>query len=250
MIEVGENASSAVGRYRLLDRVDRQLRIARDIIIIAPPISGLSTFLTQVQRHIMTAEHFTGFTTLHLDCQQLQRVGRAYTGPLCRAMLDKLELALITPYEQQDARLVEFLDQLLKVNYELRLVVILDDLQLLPESEIRYLLEQIRVVSESREENKVLKRILFVLGGQCIDLHRLDPERTSPFNVAERIFLDDLDEQEALEAVNALLSKSTRPYSELAAKYICYVTGNHPYLLEQVCSHLVHHTSNGHSIQG
>jgi hypothetical protein len=154
---------------------------------------------------------------------------------------EELELSPIALSLQQ-VRLVDFLDQLLTANNELYLVVILDSLERLPESETRSLLEQIRVVSESREGNRLLKRALFVLGGQCLDLRRLDPERTSPFNIAERIFLGDLDDQASLALAHNLLKQAGRQYSELATKSICHLTGNHPYLLERICLHLTHDT--------
>jgi hypothetical protein len=241
-MERGESIARPVRRRRLLDRTDRQLRAARDIIIISPPISGLSTFLAQIQRHITTAEHFAGFKALLLDCRQLLRLGKPFASPLRRALVNKLELASITPDEEQDIRLVDFLNHLLNANTSLHMVIILDNLQVAPEREIKAFLEQIRVISESREENRSLGRALFVLGGHCLDLRRLDPQHASPFNIADRIFLSDLDEDEALDIANALLSQSARPHSGLAAKYVCYLAGNHPYLLEQICWHLVHDT--------
>ncbi|TEU22236.1 MAG: TIR domain-containing protein [Anaerolineales bacterium] len=242
MIGSKGDTTGPVGRFRELQQVDRQLRRARDIIVISPPITGLSTFLTQVQRHITTAEHFIPFRVLYLDCQELPRGREPFINLFCRAVLDELELVPTVHSEQQGDRLVEFLDQLLIANDELCMVLIIDNLQAVPEREIRILLEQIRVVSESRLENRSLKRVLFILGGQCLDLRKLDPDHTSPFNIAEKIFLKDLNESDALELVNQLLSRSARPYSQLAAKYICHLTGGHPYLLTQVCSHLIHDT--------
>ena len=244
-MEVAETATRSVGRQRVLDQVDRQLRGARDVIIISPPISGLSTVLTKIQHHVTTAEHFSGFKALYLNCRQLLRGGDTLASSLRHAVTDEVGLASTIPIEQQEVRLIEFLDQLLDADDGLRMVIVLDDLQLAPEDQIKFLLEQIRAVSEYRQENKSLKRSLFVLGGHCLDLRRLDPNHTSPFNIAEKIYLDDLDEEEALELVHTLLSQSTRPYTELVAKHICYLTRNHPYLLQQVCWHLVHDTVPG-----
>lgn len=226
-------------RSREIQQVDKPLRKARDVLVIAPPASGLTTFLKGVGSHVEMAEHFSQFRVLHIDCGEL--VEGLTIESFCQLLLQKLNLDqnIAKTNPTKDERLAEFLEGVLN-NYEnQRFVITLDNLHALPIEHIKLLLQQVRVVSESRRSKQVLRYVMFVIGAHSLDLRQYDPEHDSPFNVAEKIHLEDLAEIEALEFIENSLSNSRYVTGFLVARYISYVTGNHPYLINEICSHVL-----------
>jgi hypothetical protein len=198
--------------------------------------------LAQIQNHVLVAEHFAHWRPLHFSCQEIVDRSHGFTRSLCLNLLHDLEVSEKATNIEQEQHLAPSLRGILERDEDLFLVIVIDDLQLLSEDEIKSLLKQLRVVSETRQDHRSLARILFVLGGHSLDLRQLDPERSSPFNIAERVMLDDLAQEDAMRLIESLLGGSGRRYSQLAAQHICHLTGNQPYLLRQTCSHLVENT--------
>src|SRR5688572_30688717 len=63
------NLSHEIERHQDLSKVDVQLRDTKDLFITCPPLSGLSVFLKQIQKHILVSDHFREYKTLLFDCK-------------------------------------------------------------------------------------------------------------------------------------------------------------------------------------
>lgn len=236
--------NGAVVRTHELGQVDRQLRMYRDVMIIAPPFTGLSTFLTHLENHIGTSEHLQNYSPIYFDLRSYLASSIPSCTDVIRALLStvsNIDIDQVTT--KTDGYLTSALECLISHDSDLGVIFIIDNLQALPEDVARMLLTQLRVVSESRLDNGIFRKFLFILGGRGLDLRKLDPEKSSPFNTAEKIYLKDLDEEDSVELIKQRFISSQYLCSDRVARYIHYWTGGHPYLLEQVCSHLVFRTA-------
>ena len=228
-------------RPRDISKIDNTLRNGRDAIVIAAPLSGLSAYLMQLRKHIQQAEHYSQAISLLIDFDKHKTILRRDNNlPInfINIVFDSLG-DFESSFKSKGSRLAELFDVFLENHTGLRLIIVIDNLQTLSDQQIKDFLEEIRVISEERKNQENLKRVQFVLGAQSINLSKLDPKHSSPFNIAEKVWLDDFLPTESKEMISYLLSISRLPISYLIYEYVDFLTGGHPYLINHLCTQLI-----------
>ncbi len=134
---------------------------------------------------------------------------------------------------------VEFRNFLLEIarqTHAPRLVIMIDEVEAVPEKHADAFFGTIRNVFSSRrkEDEAAFDKYLFVFAG-AKELHRLTGGSNSPLNIAERIYLKDFD----LAGVRMLVTNFKRASitaPDQTAQWIYEQTMGHPYLTQKVCS--------------
>ena len=91
----------------------------------------------------------------------------------------------------------------------------------------------IREFYNRRTEDAELNRLTFCLLGVATPTDLIRDTRTTPFNVGQRIELNDFTEREAAPLLTGLERKETIAAALL--KRVLYWTGGHPYLTQRLC---------------
>jgi hypothetical protein len=220
---------------RDLSRVERAIKRNRDVIIVSPPMSGLSEYLLQVKEHIQKSEIFNQHNLIFIDGANLKDLNTLafLKGGFSNVILSQLEGLEVQKWDPS-SRLADFFSGMFLDNPNLRLIVLIDNLHMLGHGLLGDFLEQIRVIAESNINN-----VKFVIGGHSINLREWDPEHNSPFNIADRIWLDDFSTEQTLLVVEKALFESPIEVSKYVPRYIDFLSSGHPYIVQQICSHLM-----------
>jgi WD40 repeat protein len=91
----------------------------------------------------------------------------------------------------------------------------------------------IRELYNSRSEDAELERLTFCLLGVAAPSDLIRDTRTTPFNIGERIELNDFTEAEAMPLAKGLM-REPKLAKELLTR-VLYWTGGHPYLTQRLC---------------
>ena len=120
-----------------------------------------------------------------------------------------------------------------------RITLLLDQVDALATEVAVGLLGALRtiLVEARRHDGPLVKYLAIFTGGQ--GLQGLGAERNSPLNMAERIYLSDLDELQ-ISGILARFGQQGVPVSADAARLIQTATGGHPYLTMRLCAWLSH----------
>jgi hypothetical protein len=231
------NFPADILRRQDLIKVDVQFRDSKDLFITCPPLSGLSSFLKQIQKHVHVSEHFRDFRLIFFDCQSQNSSSNNIIGQIMHFTLSELSMDFPKRPNQRQSKLNVFFESVVKANEQEKLVFIIDNLEKAQRKETIRLLENIRVLAEARPKSPYLRNVVFVLAGHGLDLRKLDPKHSSPFNTATQIYLDDLDLDDSLSLIRAYLSD--KKHSTLVPEYIDFLTFGHPYLIKQICYHIL-----------
>lgn len=229
------NLPEGVTRFHDLNKVDIQLRDAKDLLVICPPLSGLTSFIQQIVKHIRVSEHFRDHKVLYINLLNYD-TSIDIIDYITSYIISEFSLEILTK-KTSGKRLDLFFEFLSTDNSLKKLVIIIDNLNIVKEKDAKKLLENIRVIAESRNKNSHLRSVSFVLAGHSLDLRKLDPKHSSPFNIATQIYLDDLSSEESITLIKEHLSDKTVP--QLTVEYIDFITNGHPYLIKHICHHIV-----------
>jgi len=117
-----------------------------------------------------------------------------------------------------------------------RLVLALDEIAAVPAVLAEAFFSVLRDVYNSRIAERQFGNLTFVLAGVYNPRDLIRDDRISPFNVAQRVRLQDF----SLQEVNTLVACGgwNRPQAARLARQIHYWTSGQPYLTQLVCSHL------------
>ncbi len=152
------------------------------------------------------------------------------------------QLTLPRRRQRQGARLpsnpLEFRTFLLEIARRVhapRLVILIDEVEAVSGKSAEGFFGAIRNVFSSRrkEDESAFAKYLFVVSG-ATELHRLSTGPTSPLNIAERIYLQDL----SLEGVDKIVANFERAAISApaeTAQWIYDQTRGHPYLTQKLC---------------
>lgn len=98
-----------------------------------------------------------------------------------------------------------------------------------------------RDIFNSRQIEKSLRRLTFILSGCFHPRDLIKDDNISPFNIANRVRLLDFTPEHVIEIVNRGIEKVNKATS--IADRIFYWTGGQPYLTQWICSYLQRHSS-------
>jgi WD40 repeat protein len=91
----------------------------------------------------------------------------------------------------------------------------------------------IRELYNGRTEDQELERLTFCLLGVATPSDLMRDTRTTPFNIGQRIELNDFTEREALPLARGL--RCEQGQADKLLRRVLYWTGGHPYLTQRIC---------------
>lgn len=89
----------------------------------------------------------------------------------------------------------------------------------------------VRECFNRRVQDPEYQRLVFCMVGVAVPNDLISDPRTTPFNVGERVVLNDFTLQECM-----ILSKGLGPRGQTLMERVHYWTGGHPYLTQTLCS--------------
>lgn len=116
-----------------------------------------------------------------------------------------------------------------------KLVIILDEIDALTKYKFSDdVFSQIRSIYFSRINIKEFSRLSYILSGVAEPSELIKNKNLSPFNIGEKILLDDFSKDE----FNTFLNLAELPVSEEVAERIWFWTGGHPRMTWDTCAEL------------
>lgn len=105
-----------------------------------------------------------------------------------------------------------------------------------------------RKVFHERFEKKILNRYVIIITGSA-DLIELTVGPTSPFNIAQTLYIGDLSQEESKQLISEPLNRLNVAIENRAIDYLISQTGGHPQLLQHICHLLISdHSNDNHPI--
>jgi hypothetical protein len=223
------------------DALYKALVAGRYVHVIAPSRSGKTSLVAAVTARLQNH----GVKVAILDLRQIgardagDDPGRWYYSIAYR-LLRQLRIRVDLQSWWQDRailssrqRLVEFYAEILLQNVQERLVVFVDEIQVIADLPFAdQLLASIRAAHNARGTDPEFSRLTFVLLGECDPLSLIAEPTMSPFNVTQPITLGDFSRSELdLFATELQLSP---PQAEQALDRVYYWTGGQPYLTQKL----------------
>ena len=130
-------------------------------------------------------------------------------------------------------RLVEFYSQVILSNLDEKIVVFIDEIQVIAELEFsEHLLASIRAAHNARSTELDFARLGFVLVGECDPYSLVDDPQMSPFTISTEVRLDDFSRDD-LDVFSAELNLPTAD-ADRALDRIYYWTNGQPYLSQKL----------------
>jgi len=110
--------------------------------------------------------------------------------------------------------------------------------QLLTASQLEFLVTCRSFYTEAHEEPSY-RKVLVIVGG-CFDLHACEPEETSPFNIADKLYPTDFDfsAKEVKSYLDQWSPSSNLYFSRIGENYVYEITRGQVYFLQRICDQL------------
>lgn len=221
-------------RDRLLNRVSNSLLKERHVALICPPKAGLSQFIGELQQRIPYEN--PDYSCIKIDAASLERQEGenfcdSFGNILCKSGI----------IDDQRARGQSFTDCVKSTLLlrELHTVVLIDNFHVLPLGIIKQFLSEARAIHTEGSTISEYRKVLFVLGGR-LDLWEYEPDYSSPWNIADRIYPYEFDLQPTeLRYVISPLFTAGFHLDSIALQYLEETTKGHLYLLERLIGQIV-----------
>lgn len=227
----------AVRRDELVKRVIDALRKQRYVAAICSPQSGLSQVLHQLREQI--SYELAGSCCIKVDVANLGAAEQTrfcdYFGHVVSGSgdMEGLELTGLS--------LTECLSHLASQASPCTILLIDNFHRLSIHNQKRFLAETRAFYTEGSIKPDS-RKILVVIGG-AIDLWACEPNSTSPWNIAERIYPQefDLSSDEVRRYALSVFFPLGLHIDSVAAQYLEEVTRGHAYLLQRLCAEVARH---------
>ncbi|MCX6581429.1 MAG: GAF domain-containing protein [Candidatus Aminicenantes bacterium] len=222
-----------VERKKILDEVCRGIIQSKYYSILGPKQIGKTTFLKYVKNRIETEEG-KNFKCVHLDLGNLKTAnpGIFYSDLVCKVSKE-LNIDLTGKIDSKES-FNDFLISLLKSSKE-NIILLLDEIEHIPEYITKELLELFRTYHQARERESFYERLSVIISGSTNLLEFTMGGLNSPFNIADPILLSDLDHADGCSLIDKIMSKHQARIEPLAKEKILEETNGHPYLISRLC---------------
>lgn len=234
--------SVIVQRVELLKRILNALKQERYVAAICSPKSGLSQLLNQLQ--VKVQFELSDSLCIKVDVAKLDLASA--TG-----FCDCFGEILCASGGIKDSKLEHLpLDDCLRrlaSPPQRRAVILIDNCHRLSIDNQKRFLAETRALYTEGSTNPWLRNVLLVVGG-AVNLWECEPEFTSPWNVADRIYPweFDLSATEVREYTSSALVQKGLHLDSVAQQYLEDVTHGHVYLLQCVCAELTRENQGAH----
>ncbi len=213
------------------------------LAILSSRQTGKTTLLYQLRSQLRPRGYGVAFIDLAVIRDQSEGDLYPYLASQIASELDSntgrsLSRRQSGPLPTNPVQFRQFLLDLARQTRAPRLVILIDEIESIPDQYADAFFGTIRNIFSSRrkEDEAAFGKYLFVLCG-AKELHRLTSSPNSPLNIVERIYLQDL----TLDGVASIVSNFSRdgisaPRS--AAQLIYEQTRGHPYLTQKLCAQI------------
>jgi signal transduction histidine kinase/PAS domain-containing protein len=226
------NDSAQVERKTLLREVCQWILRGKYYSILGPKLIGKTTFLKQIKSRI-EKEHGT-FRCVYIDLGDLKTAdSRLFYSDFVHKIAG--ELYIHRPEQgETNEDFDNFLTSLLNSTNN-HYILILDEIEHLPEYIIMELLELFRSYHQARQRERIYEKLSVVVSGSTNLLEFTLEKPTSPFNIAHPVLLSDLDADAGRELIDTIMSRNHSTIEQNAVQKILEETNGHPYLVPKIC---------------
>jgi predicted ATP-binding protein involved in virulence len=222
-----------INRQKQVDTVIKGIRSGEYWAVLGPRQIGKTTFL----RQILTT--YTDAVYIYFDFEISPKSEKEFYSWLMHEILEDLPSKPVKPVEMDDRPeivLIDFLKSLKPEDGQKKVIFLFDEIELIPF--IRSFLNLWRKVYHERYHDKNLQRYSVIITGSD-DLVKLSDSRTSPFNIAKKLYLEDFSRSEAECLIDTpLRTLGIRIDNEAKENLIDQLSG-HPQMLQHSLSNLV-----------
>ncbi len=215
-------------------RFDEYLHRNDYIAVIGPRVSGKTSLLVRKFHALQSRQRYL---PVYINLSLLVKLDqKAWYQRLHASIIEgvrSVKTASLASYELdlRDA-LLDLLEDELKSHI---LVIMLDDVEMIPQPILTPLMAMIREIFSSREIVPAFKRCVFVLAGCFLPDDLIADPTISPFRIAERIHLTDAD-LEGVRQLTNLLGTADQPVPEVLAENVYQWTEGDLYLTQRLCA--------------
>ncbi len=221
-----------IDRPEELERILRFIKHQKLSAVLCPPKSGLTTFLHSVKEELLNRTGDASLQCCIIDMSEfmneetffydmIKKIGRSLS-------LTQAAGALQPDLNAEPLDLQNYLTETMEKSRQ-EIVIIFDDVYKTHENSATLLLNVVRALFNERLQFPPLYRLNFVVGSSG-DLMRLTKTRTSPFNIANQIYLSDFSKEQTLHMINNMLQDSSLKTDERFIAALYQQTHGHPYL--------------------
>ncbi len=223
-----------ISREKELAKVKEAINKNNYCAIFAPRQTGKTTFLRQIKHE------YLGHTCILISLE----LTPPEPAPFYNWIRHTIEEACgykqdFNGFEYDDPA-SQFLSYLkhFKIKGKNKIIFIFDEIGGLSEEVAEKFLSIWRVLYHERGEISELERFVVIISG-AVDLLKFTFKETSPFNIAEKIYLSDFDEKQVDRLLSVAKKKLEIKFDDGARNKLIAQTSGHPQILQHLCSILI-----------
>ena len=234
---------SMVIRKFLIENIHNALQKGHYVVCICPERSGLSYTLQQLGNYVSKSSdtRYSLIDISTLDPASREKFCTLFGHILCD--IDSSLAEYVSPEEPAFSCLAN-----LCINAPFSTIIALDNFHKLPISSQKEFLAESRRFHTEKYTQPSYQKILLVIGG-AIDLHACQPDETSPFNIADKIYPTDFDfsRDEVKNYLTQRFPLANLYVDEIAQNYVYELTRGQVYFIEKLCDKLVNRLQGAES---
>lgn len=215
------------------------LRSMDYLLVIEPRQQGKTSLIN----HLLCHPGLEDVAFVYVDVTTPDRSSETtWYQTLCRRILRQLQGFMPRdqrpPVPQKSTGWREFLCEvaICATDAHKRVVMALDEIGAVTFPGATEFFSVLRDVYNSRQAEIELKQLTFLLAGAFHPRDLIKDDKISPFNIAQRVRLDDFTPEQVLELVKK--GHWSEDQTVALAQRICYWTDGQPYLTQLLCSYL------------
>ena len=223
-------------RSKEIDKVKTGLLNGDYWVILGPRQIGKTTFLYQVKNEL--SEYPSVYVDLSISPEEDEAFYRFITAAIREGFTEQQVTNETTVKENDMGYQMNFYNFLknFRPGKDKKIILFFDEIEKTPS--VSSFLNTWRKVFHERMDHHELKKYALVIAGS-VDLIPLTIGPTSPFNIARKLYLDNLSERESGELIDEPFEELGLKITEEGREKIIAQTSGHPQLLQHLCHALV-----------
>lgn len=252
-----KNSLIYIDREKQMNQVLNGIYELNYYAIMAPRQTGKTTFMQQIINKLSYDELYA-YTRIYITLEDLialeksefySQIGRKIIGSLQNEFeFDSPHLLEMPEKIKSNLGLEELFLELSKAQLRnknhngnkkkiLKYVILIDEIDAIGNLALEFL-RTIRAIHELRSFVKGYDCYSFIISG-ALDLAQLSLGKTSPFNIAEPIYLEDFESEEVSCMIEKAIHEIGMSYYKTFPEEIFKVTNGHPCLIQKLCGKII-----------
>ncbi len=252
-----KNSLTYIDRKKQMNQVLNGIYELNYYAIMAPRQTGKTTFMQQIINKLSCDELYA-YTRIYITLEDLialeksefySQIGRKIIGSLQNEFeFDSPHLLEMPEKIKSNLGLEELFLELSKAQLRnknhngnkkkiLKYVILIDEIDAIGNLALEFL-RTIRAIHELRSFVKGYDCYSFIISG-ALDLAQLSLGKTSPFNIAEPIYLEDFESEEVSCMIEKAIHEIGMSYYKTFPEEVFKVTNGHPCLIQKLCGKII-----------